>query len=411
MSGDGGDTPTGTVALYDGNPASGGTQIGSATLSGGLANVPVTSLSVSGSPHSIDAVYTPNSTDFIASTSAQPVSETITPAPLVATGVTAEDKVYDGTTSATLNTSQAKLSGIHSGDSVALAPTGSTASFADKNVGDGKAVTVAVLALTGAQARDYIVTPPTGLTADITAASLAVTADNQSMTYGGSVSTLTYGASGLVGGDTEGSVCSGAPTTSASSRSDVGTYAITQGTLTSRNYTIHFTGATLSVVAAPLTIAANDASMVFGGPMPVLTLSYSGFVNGDTPASLKTPAGVGTAATASSPAGTYPITASGATSPNYAIVFQPGTLTVFAPQVTVHSVSIGSTPVQGVTIGGKKSRGKYKPTPVILVQLSGPIDASAAQDLANYTLATVPRGKKKSKPVALSSATWRRRRR
>ena len=40
------------------------------------------------------------------------------------------------------------------------------------------------------------------------------------------------------------------------------------------------------MTAAPLTITANNQSKVYGAALPTLTASYSGFVNGDTSASL-----------------------------------------------------------------------------------------------------------------------------
>ena len=63
---------------------------------------------------------------------------------------------------------------------------------------------------------------------------------------------------------------------------------------------------------------------------PPLTVSYSGFVNGDTAASLTTPPTVATPATTASAVGTYPVTASGAGSANYTISYASGTLTVGA---------------------------------------------------------------------------------
>ena len=39
---------------------------------------------------------------------------------------------------------------------------------------------------------------------------------------------------------------------------------------------------------AALTITANNQSKVYGAALPALTASYSGFVNGDTSASLTT---------------------------------------------------------------------------------------------------------------------------
>jgi len=63
-----------------------------------------------------------------------------------------------------------------------------------------------------------------------------------------------------------------------------------------------------------------------------LTASYAGFVNGETPASLTTPVNLSTSATSNSPAGAYPIAASGASSSDYAISYVNGTLTI-APYV------------------------------------------------------------------------------
>ena len=59
-----------------------------------------------------------------------------------------------------------------------------------------------------------------------------------------------------------------------------------------------------------------------------MTVSYSGFVNGDTAASLTTPPSVSTTATTASAVGTYSITASGAVNANYTISYVNGTLTV-----------------------------------------------------------------------------------
>jgi len=84
----------------------------------------------------------------------------------------------------------------------------------------------------------------------------------------------------------------------------------------------------INVLRAGLTITAASTNKVYGAPLPALSASYSGLVNGDTPARLTTPVALRTPATAGSPAGTYPITASGAASANYAIAYVDGTLTV-----------------------------------------------------------------------------------
>ena len=94
------------------------------------------------------------------------------------------------------------------------------------------------------------------------------------------------------------------------------------------NYSASSGSGNLTVAQAPLTITANNQSMVYGASVPVLTPSYAGFVNGDTPANLATPVVLSTNATSSSPVGTYAIQASGATAANYQITFVNGTLTI-----------------------------------------------------------------------------------
>jgi len=83
-----------------------------------------------------------------------------------------------------------------------------------------------------------------------------------------------------------------------------------------------------SIARAPLTITVNDETRSYGQPNPVLTASYIGFVNGDSPAGLTNPVVLSTSAVVSSEPGSYPITAFGASSPNYVITFLGGTLTV-----------------------------------------------------------------------------------
>jgi hypothetical protein len=84
----------------------------------------------------------------------------------------------------------------------------------------------------------------------------------------------------------------------------------------------------ISVDRAALTIAADAKVRAFGMPNPPLTVSYSGFVSGDTPASLDAPVILTTTATIASPPGSYPITVNGAADANYDITFIPATLTI-----------------------------------------------------------------------------------
>lgn len=113
---------------------------------------------------------------------------------LTVTGVTAGDKVYDNTNTATL-TSAGTVSGRAPGDAAAqvnVTLTGSTATFADEHVGAGKVVTVTTLPLTGTKAASYIL-PPANInspTASIGARPLTVTAQAATKTYDGNTTSV-----------------------------------------------------------------------------------------------------------------------------------------------------------------------------------------------------------------------------
>lgn len=112
----------------------------------------------------------------------------ITPKALTVSGVAASNKVYDGTTMATIT---ATLQGVVNGDSVQLTPP--AADFDTKDAGTGKAVTIAAggsFTISGADAGNYTLTQPTvsGLTADITPATLTAPG-NQTVTIRNNVTT------------------------------------------------------------------------------------------------------------------------------------------------------------------------------------------------------------------------------
>lgn len=108
------------------------------------------------------------------SLSAQPSGMTadITAKGLTISGVVADNKTYDGTTDATLNSGS--LEGIVNLDEVTI--TNGTGSFSDKNIGESKTVTATGYSITGAGAANYILSAqPTVANADITAASITIT--------------------------------------------------------------------------------------------------------------------------------------------------------------------------------------------------------------------------------------------
>src|SRR5207244_1085824 len=98
----------------------------------------------------------------------------ITAKNLIIGGAVVNNKEYDGNTSATVNFTAAFLETPVSGDDVSINHSGYSASFATKTVGNGKAVTVLGVALSGGDAGNYTVSQPTGLTANIAAKNLII---------------------------------------------------------------------------------------------------------------------------------------------------------------------------------------------------------------------------------------------
>jgi|GEM_PF-1936028 len=106
---------------------------------------------------------------------------TITPQIGLTANITANNKAYDGNNTATFTCS---LTGVTPPDVVTC--TGGTATFADKNVGNGKLVTATDLALTGADAFKYELASTSATdNADITERTLNVTATGIDKVYDG----------------------------------------------------------------------------------------------------------------------------------------------------------------------------------------------------------------------------------
>lgn len=172
---------TGANKVYDANTTA--TTTGTATLSGGLVGGDAVTLSGSptfsftnkniGTSKPITASgYTLSGAQAARYSLSQPTGLTgdITARGLTIAGLTANNKVFDGNTTATLS-GTASLVGVQGVDAVTLSGT-PTATFASSAVGTGIAVTVTGYTLSGADAGNYTLSQPTGLTADITSASL-----------------------------------------------------------------------------------------------------------------------------------------------------------------------------------------------------------------------------------------------
>lgn len=181
---------------------------------------------------------------------------TINPKEVTVTGLTAENKEYDGTNTAVL--SGGEIEGIvardgkdeycdeHGGYRIKFSiPTEGT--FEDANVGNNKAVKIPEITLDGCSAENYTVTQPTGLTANITKAPITIAAKDVTVKVGAKLPSLGYDITvgKLYGEDT----VTGELATDCTSTDAEGTFRITQGDLAvSDNYELTFTEGKLSVV-------------------------------------------------------------------------------------------------------------------------------------------------------------------
>ncbi|MDB5739927.1 MAG: hypothetical protein JWP16_967, partial [Alphaproteobacteria bacterium] len=190
--------------------------------------------------------------------------------------------------------------------------------------------------LTAAANPNYAITF-TGANLAITPRGLTITADDLGRLYGAATPALTQTVSGLVNGDT----LTGAAATSAGAASSIGRYAITQGSLAaSANYTVSFTGGTLTITPALLTVTATNAGKTYGDSANLTGFAASGLLNSDSISSVVlTSAGAGTGANV----GSYAIQAANAAGSglgNYTITYQPGTLGVTPRALTITAANL-----------------------------------------------------------------------
>ena len=166
-------------------------------------------------------------------------------------------------------------------------------------------------------------------------ATLTVTADNKSITYGDAKPAYTVTYSGFKGFDSK-YVLVGAPKITCSYQqnvSGVGSYTIDveKGTLWAWNYTFNCVDGTLTVGQKAATITANDKSKTYGEADPALDATVTGAVNGETlDYSLSRAPGEN--------AGDYDIIVTlgtGAVNDNYNITTNDGTLTIAKKAATI----------------------------------------------------------------------------
>jgi hypothetical protein len=171
----------------------------------------------------------------------------------------------------------------------------------------------------------------------ISPAPLTITANPNTMIYGGTVPSITAAYSAFVSPDTSASLADSPNcTTDATATSDVGTsYVTTCSGADSPKYDISYVAGAMSITAAPLQITADSPTTTYG-VVPTVGSTIEGYAAGDGIADLTTTPACTTSSTASSPVGTgYVTSCTGAVDPNYAISYVTGVATIDPATLTI----------------------------------------------------------------------------
>jgi len=286
--------------------------------------------------------------------SEQPASVTanITAKPVTITGLSASNKVYNGTMAATV-TGTAVINGKIDGDTVTV--SAGTAAFANKTVGTGKTVTFSGYSLTGADAGNYTLSAqPASVTANITAKALTITGLSASnKTYDGATTATVTGTaalSGVVNGDT---VTLGGTRTAVFANKNVGTAkAVTISGYTisgadAGNYSLTQPSLTANITAKALTITGLSASNKQYDGTTTATVTGTAVISGKISTDTVT-VNAGTAAFANATVGNnktvtfsgYSLT--GTDAGNYTLSAQPASVTASINWVDIVSISAGT---------------------------------------------------------------------
>ena len=320
---------------------------------------------------------------------------------VAATGV---NKAYDGTAAATATLSDNRVTGDNLTDSYA------NASFADKNVGDGKGITVSGISLGGAAAGNYTLQNTTAsTTANISTRGITVTAAGDSKTYDGTADSA--GAPSITSGSL--AVGDSAAWTQSFDTRGAGTGKVLTpaGAVSDsnggNNYNVSFVSVNTGVIlpkslsvsglTAPATTydGTTTAKLSGSAAFAVTETAGSGTASDGQPYEVDSVSPGGTAAgtLAAKDVGAQSVTVAGVTvtgtgSGNYTVTQQTGlTQTVSPKTLTVSGLSVSSSrtydgttaavvsgspgALQGTEAAGTGSTGDGKPYSVDAVSLTG----------------------------------------
>jgi YDG domain-containing protein/Big-like domain-containing protein len=196
---------------------------------------------------------------------------------------TGMNKVYDGTTSATVTLSDDRVSGDMLTDSY------TSATFTDRNVGTGKTVNVSGISITGPDSGNYTLNGVTTetTTANITTRPITVTAASDTKTYDGTTTstgapTITMGS--LATGDTMTSFTQVFDSRNAGSRTLIPSGTVNDGNGgNSYAYTFATTNGTIN--KRPITVTAATDTKIYDGTTASTgapTITTGSLATGDT---------------------------------------------------------------------------------------------------------------------------------
>jgi subtilisin-like proprotein convertase family protein len=343
-----------------------------------------------GASQTLAVTFTPaDTTSFLAVSTNVAINVLTAPLTITANNT---NKVYG----ANVPAFTASYSGLVNGDSAASL---TTPVVLQSTVSSASPVGLYAITASGATSTNYTITQVGGFLTN-TPAALVITANNTNMVYGATVPAFTASYSGFTNGDSPASLTTPvALTSAASSASPAGPYAITPSGAADTNYAISYVNGTLTIGTATLTVTANSQTKAYGAALPVLTATYSGWVNGDTTNNLTALATLATTATATSDPGAYPITATNAASPNYAFVYVPGTLTVTNSWTTGTLASSANPALPGASVTftltvAAVAPGVGTPTGTVNFRIDGSVAGSGtlASGVATYSTSSLSHG-------------------
>lgn len=276
------------------------------------------------------------------STTASITPKTIT----VTSGISASNKTYDGNTNATLVCTSATFDGKISSDVLSVTGTGA---FADKNVGEGKAVTISGLTLSGTSAGNYTLATSgnqSSTNANIEQLEATLSWGDTDLTFTGSAQAPTCTVGNLISPDECTVTVSGAQT-------NVGNnYIATATELSNGNYKLPSSVTQLFEIRAAdatITAATTQSTTYDKSPQPLtasvdygsVTIKYYSNAEHTT----------GETTTAPTDAGTY-----------YAIVSQSNTNYSSTPVEVTYTINPRPVTVSGITANSKTYDGNTNAT-------------------------------------------------